>query len=83
MRLKTRYRSASRLLPTQATFSQAWSTVSGQNFSGGTFKYSNITNFPGAPAMSATLINLTVGGIRGIHWHNEAEWAYVLAGTCR
>ncbi|CAL5229795.1 g13188 [Coccomyxa viridis] len=66
-----------------ATFSQAWSTVPGQNFSGGTFKYSNITSFPGAPAMSATLINLTVGGIRGIHWHDEAEWAYVLSGTCR
>ena len=33
--------------------------------------------------MSASLVELDVGGIRGLHWHTEAEWAYVLSGTCR
>ena len=33
--------------------------------------------------MSASLIELHVGGIRGLHWHTEAEWAFVLSGTCR
>lgn len=25
-------------------------------------------------------MRLTPGGIRELHWHKEAEWAYVIAG---
>lgn len=60
-----------------------WSKVPEEEFPGGTFKTSNIDNFPGSNVMSASLVSLEVGGIRGLHWHNEAEWAYVLSGTCR
>ena len=67
----------------QETFAQALSQVKEQHFPGGTFKYSNIKNFPGSDTMSASLIRLEEGGIRGLHWHDEAEWAYVLSGTCR
>jgi oxalate decarboxylase len=28
-------------------------------------------------------MRLTKGGIREMHWHEFAEWAYVTAGTCR
>jgi oxalate decarboxylase len=28
-------------------------------------------------------MRLTPGGIRELHWHKEAEWAYVIAGSCR
>ena len=28
-------------------------------------------------------MRLTPGGIRELHWHKEAEWAYVIAGRCR
>jgi oxalate decarboxylase len=28
-------------------------------------------------------MRLTPGGIRELHWHKEAEWAYVIAGGCR
>ena len=28
-------------------------------------------------------MRLTKGGIREMHWHQFAEWAYVTAGTCR
>ena len=67
----------------QDTFAQYWADVPERKFSGGSFKYSNIMNFPGSHSMSASLIELDVGGIRGLHWHTEAEWAFVLSGTCR
>ncbi len=68
----------------QDTYSQVWSKVPEQSFPGGTFKYlEHSDNFPGSSTVSAALINLEVGGIRGLHWHNEAEWAYVLSGSCR
>ncbi|CAL5229796.1 g13190 [Coccomyxa viridis] len=66
-----------------ATYTQYWSKVPEQKFPGGAFKYSNIKNFPGSNTISAVLVSLDVGGIRGLHWHNEAEWAYVVSGTCR
>jgi oxalate decarboxylase len=28
-------------------------------------------------------MRLTAGGIRELHWHDFAEWAYVTYGTCR
>src|ERR1700751_1788983 len=28
-------------------------------------------------------MRLTPGVIRALHWHKEAEWAYVIAGSCR
>ena len=67
----------------QDTFAQHWSHVRERKFPGGSFKYSNMKNFPGSHSMSASLIELDVGGIRGLHWHTEAEWAYVLSGVCR
>ena len=33
--------------------------------------------------MSASLIQLVPGGLRSTHWHDTAEWAFVLNGTCR
>jgi oxalate decarboxylase len=38
-------------------------------------------------AISSTItgvdMRLTAGGIRELHWHDFAEWAYVTYGTCR
>ena len=67
----------------QDTFAQQWSDVPVRKFPGGSFKYSNTKNFQGSHSMSASLIKLDVGGVRGLHWHTEAEWAFVLSGTCR
>ena len=33
--------------------------------------------------ISGVNMRLTPGGIRELHWHKEAEWAYVIAGGCR
>lgn len=65
------------------SFLQQWSKVSAATYPGGTYKYSNIQNFPGSPGMSASLIALVPGGLRELHWHNATEWAIVLKGTCR
>ncbi|CAL8464787.1 g4322 [Coccomyxa elongata] len=66
-----------------ALYAQKWSAMPSETFPGGTYKYSNIANFPGSPAISASLVTLVPGGLRELHWHNASEWAYVLNGTCR
>ncbi|BDA50372.1 probable oxalate decarboxylase OxdD [Coccomyxa sp. Obi] len=62
---------------------QQWSKVEPLTYPGGTYKYSNVQNFPGAAGISAALITLFPGGLRELHWHNATEWAIVLHGTCR
>ena len=37
----------------------------------------------GADAIAGVNMRLTSGGIRELHWHEFAEWAYVTYGTCR
>jgi oxalate decarboxylase len=36
-----------------------------------------------ASEMAGVNMRLTRGGIRELHWHKEAEWAYMIAGGCR
>ena len=43
----------------------------------------NTSPSTGSPDMAASLVQLLPGGLRSIHWHDTAEWAYVLNGTCR
>ncbi|ELU37101.1 putative oxalate decarboxylase [Rhizoctonia solani AG-1 IA] len=38
---------------------------------------------PIATTMAGVNMRLKAGGIRELHWHITAEWAYVLAGSCR
>lgn len=38
---------------------------------------------PVATTLAGVNMRLKPGGIREMHWHKEAEWAYVLAGRCR
>jgi oxalate decarboxylase len=38
---------------------------------------------PVATAMAGVNMRLKPGGIREMHWHREAEWAYMLAGRAR
>lgn len=32
--------------------------------------------------ITGNLIQLKAGGMRELHWHNFAEWAMVIDGTC-
>jgi oxalate decarboxylase len=38
---------------------------------------------PIATQISGVNMRLSPGGIRELHWHKEAEWAYMIAGSCR
>ena len=35
------------------------------------------------PTLPARICILNPGGVREMHWHNSAEWAYILAGHCQ
>ena len=36
-----------------------------------------------ATTIAGVNMRLTAGGVRELHWHKEAEWSYMLAGTAR
>jgi oxalate decarboxylase len=38
---------------------------------------------PVATALSGVNMRLTAGAVRELHWHKQAEWAYMLAGRAR
>ena len=38
---------------------------------------------PAAKTIAGVNMRLTAGGVRELHWHNEAEWALMLAGKAR
>ena len=40
-------------------------------------------DFAIAEAVSGVNMRLSAGGIREMHWHQQAEWAVMLAGACR
>src|SRR5580658_6256242 len=40
-------------------------------------------SFAVAETISGVNMRLTAGGIREMHWHQFAEWAYMTYGTCR
>ncbi|KAI0359662.1 oxalate decarboxylase [Trametes cingulata] len=49
--------------------------------SGGWIRTQNVQQMPLATAMAGANIRLEPGAIRELHWHNVAEWAYVLEGS--
>jgi oxalate decarboxylase len=51
--------------------------------SGGWARETTTRELPISTQVSGVNMRLTPGGIRELHWHKEAEWAYVIAGSCR
>ncbi|MFZ0972630.1 MAG: oxalate decarboxylase family bicupin [Solirubrobacteraceae bacterium] len=51
--------------------------------SGGWAREITTRELPIATEVAGVNMRLTPGGIRELHWHKEAEWAYVIAGSCR
>jgi oxalate decarboxylase len=62
-----------------------WSYALSHNrvLSGGWARETTIRELPIGTEISGVNMRLTPGGIRELHWHKEAEWAYVIAGSCR
>ncbi|KAJ1305763.1 hypothetical protein OPQ81_010493 [Rhizoctonia solani] len=50
---------------------------------GGWARQQNVHSMPIATTMAGVNMRLKAGGIRELHWHVTAEWAYVLEGSCR
>jgi oxalate decarboxylase len=51
--------------------------------SGGWARETTTRELPISTEIAGVNMRLTPGGIRELHWHKEAEWAYVIAGGCR
>jgi oxalate decarboxylase len=51
--------------------------------SGGWAREVTTRELPIATEMAGVNMRLTPGGIRELHWHKEAEWAYMIAGSAR
>ncbi len=50
---------------------------------GGWAREVTVRELPVATTVAAVNMRLKPGGIRELHWHREAEWAYMLAGRAR
>jgi oxalate decarboxylase len=50
---------------------------------GGWAREVTVRELPVATELAGVNMRLKPGGIRELHWHKEAEWAYLLAGRCR
>ncbi len=50
---------------------------------GGWAREVTVRELPIATELAGVNMRLKPGGIRELHWHKEAEWAYMLAGRCR
>ena len=50
---------------------------------GGWAREVTVRELPVATELAAVNMALKPGGIRELHWHKEAEWAYMLAGRAR
>ena len=51
--------------------------------SGGWAREVTVRELPIATELAGVNMRLKPGGIRELHWHKEAEWAYMLAGRAR
>jgi oxalate decarboxylase len=60
-------------------FAQARNRV----LSGGWGREVTTRELPVAKELAGVNMRLTPGGVRELHWHKEAEWAYLLAGRAR
>jgi len=51
---------------------------------GGVARGASVREFPASTGIAGVSMRLAPGGMREMHWHaNAAEWAYVIAGSCR
>lgn len=51
--------------------------------SGGWTREVSVRDFPVSKTMAGVEMRLTSGGIRELHWHVQAEWAFMIYGNAR
>jgi oxalate decarboxylase len=50
---------------------------------GGWARQTSIRELPSSPTIAAVNMRLEAGAVREMHWHKEAEWAFMLKGQAR
>ncbi|GBF77653.1 oxalate decarboxylase [Paenibacillus sp. 598K] len=50
---------------------------------GGWSREITVRDLPIATTLAGVNMSLTPGGVRELHWHQQAEWAYMLLGSAR
>ncbi len=61
----------------------SFATARNRLVTGGWAREVTIRELPVAKELAGVNMRLKPGGIREMHWHKEAEWAYMLAGRAR
>ncbi|CAG2103808.1 unnamed protein product [Medioppia subpectinata] len=67
----------------QPPFKYPFSFANTGRFTGGWTRQVTVRDLPIAKAMAGVQMRLVRGGVRELHWHACAEWAYMIQGTCR
>lgn len=65
------------------TFKWSFSLAEKEIDSGGWTRQATVRDFPVSKRMAGVEMFLIPGGIRELHWHVQAEWAFVIAGKAR
>ena len=65
------------------TFKYPYSLAHKRLFDGGWSHEVTVRELAIAKTLAGVLMRLTAGGIRELHWHTAAEWAYMLTGGTR
>lgn len=62
-----------------------WSFAASHNrlLSGGWARETTVRELPVATTLAGVNMRLEAGAYRELHWHREAEWAFMLAGSAR
>ena len=61
----------------------SFATARNRLLKGGWAREVTVRELPVATELAGVNMRLKPGGIREMHWHKEAEWAYMLAGRAR
>ena len=65
------------------SFKWSFSLAKKEIDSGGWTRQGTVRDFPISKTMAGVQMYLEPGGIRELHWHVEAEWAFVITGKAR
>src|ERR1700736_1454124 len=65
------------------TFKYPFSLANKRVYEGGWSREVTVRELPVSTTMAGVDMRLTAGGVRELHWHTAAEWAYMLYGSAR
>src|SRR5579864_2292118 len=67
----------------EPAFKYSFSLSHNRTYQGGWARQVTVRDFPISKDLAGVNMRLTAGGIRELHWHVPAEWAYMIYGAAR